>query len=246
MLGARIVDGHRIYDILQDDGTILKFPSVTTILKVLPESAGLKWFWNNFENAEAHTATRAMVGTTCHYFFECECAKQLPNHTPELEQVKYREYLTDDGLAAIGNINRKIQALMDKHDFIPLTLEEGVWSDVLRVAGRVDFKGYLDGKLCIVDLKTSKKFYDESKGEYKARVEYMSENGGKAPKGYFSKHALQLSTYKQAFKERNDDQIEELWIMRVNENNKPELRLMPDVLDDVKDVREMYFEEFNM
>jgi hypothetical protein len=246
MLGARMVSNHRVYDILQDDGSIVSFPSVTTILKALPESEGLKWFKNNFENAEAHTAKRAMVGTTCHFFFESECAKQLPNHTPELEQVAYREYLDDDSLDAIGNINRKIKSVMKQHDFKPITLEEGVWSDVLRVAGRVDFKGYLDGKLCIVDLKTSKKFYDEGKGAYEDRIKYMVENDGQAPKNFFNKHALQLSMYKQAFLERDGDQIEELWILRVNENNKPELRLMADVLEDVKDVRELYFDQFGM
>jgi len=246
MLGARIVNNHRLYDILQTNGTTSSYPSVTTILKALPESEGLKWFKRNFENAEAYTARRAMVGTTCHYFFECECAKQLPNHTPELEDVAYREYLDDDSLDAIGNINRKIKSIMRQHNFKPLTLEEAVWSDELRVAGRVDFKGYLDGKLCIIDLKTSKKFYDESKRDYTERVEYMAENNGQAPLGFSNKHALQLSTYKQAFLERNDDQIEELWILRVNENNKPELRLMADILDDVKVIRGMYFDEFNM
>ena len=246
MLGARMVGGHRVYDILQDDGTTSSYPSVTTILKALPESEGLKWFKRNFENAEAHTAKRAMIGTTSHFFFESECAKQLPNHTPELEDVAYREYLDDDALDAIGNINRKIKVIMRKHDFKPVTLEEAVWSDVLRVAGRVDFKGYLDGKLCIVDLKTSKKFYDESKGDYCDRLKYMAEHDGQAPKDFFNKHALQLSTYKQAFWERNGDEIEQLWILRVNENNKPELRLMADVLDDVKDVRDMYFCEFGM
>ncbi len=246
MLSARMVGGHRVYDIRKDDGSIVSFPSVTTILKALPESEGLKWFKRNFENAEAHTARRAMIGTTCHYFFESECAKQLPNHTPELEDVAYMEYLDDDSLDAIGNINRKIKSVMQQHTFKPVTLEEVVWSDVLRVAGRVDFKGYLDGKLCVVDLKTSKKFYDESKGDYEDRIVYMEEHDGEAPKGFFNKHALQLSTYKQAFLEKNGDQIEELWILRVNENNKPELRLMADIFDDVKDVREMYFDQFGM
>lgn len=246
MIGARIVGGHRIYDILQDDGTTSSYPSVTTVLKVLPESAGLKWFKNNFENAESHTATRAMIGTTCHFFFESECAKQLPNHTPELENVAYKKYLDDDSLSNIGNINRKIKSIMEEHKFEPLTLEEAVWSDVLKVAGRVDFKGYLNGKLCIVDLKTSKKFYDESKRDYNDRIKYMAEHNGQAHPGYFDKHALQLSMYKQAFLERNGEKIEELWILRVNENNKPELRLMPDVLDDVKDVRGMYFDQFEI
>ena len=41
-------------------------------------------------------------------------------------------------------------------------------------------------------------------------------------------------------------EAEELWILRVNENNKPELRQMPDVLEDVKDVREMYYETYGV
>jgi len=49
---ARIVAGHRVYDIRQDNGEIVSYPSATTFLKVLPEPEGLKWFYRNFENPE--------------------------------------------------------------------------------------------------------------------------------------------------------------------------------------------------
>jgi len=187
-----------------------------------------------------------MIGTTCHYFLESQCAKTLPNHVLELEEVNYKDHLNDETLDSIGNINRKISSLMRQHKFEPISLEDVVWSDVLRVAGRVDYRGMLDGKRVILDLKTAKKFHDETKGEYQSRLEYMKENDGQVPPGYFSKFALQLSTYKQCYKETFNWEAEELWIMRVNENNKPELRLMPDVLEDVKDVRELYYDTYGM
>jgi len=170
----------------------------------------------------------------------------LPDHNPDMESIPFDKYLNDEAMECIGNINRKLRSVMKRHDFKPISLEEPVWSDELRVAGRVDYFGYLDGKLAIVDLKTSKSFYDETKSEYATRVEYMDANNGKAPPAYFTKHALQLSMYKQAFRERRGVEAEELWILRVNENNKPELRLMPDVLDDVKEVRQMYYEQYGM
>jgi hypothetical protein len=52
MIGARMVANHRIYDVEQDDGSMSSYPSVTTILKVLPEPQGLKWFRMNFDNPE--------------------------------------------------------------------------------------------------------------------------------------------------------------------------------------------------
>jgi len=187
-----------------------------------------------------------MVGTTCHYFFESQCTKSLPDHVLELEPVDYASHLNEDTLASIGNINRKIESVMRQHDFEPISLEEGTWSNLIQVAGRVDYMGYLDGKLSIVDLKTSKAFHDETKSKYLSRLDYMEDNDGKVPPSFFSKYALQLSTYRQCFKERRGIDIERLWIMRVNENNKPELRLYPDMLDDVLDVRDMYREEYNM
>jgi hypothetical protein len=52
MIDARIIAGHRIYDVREDDGSITQYPSVTTMLKALPEPEGLKWFRQNFENPE--------------------------------------------------------------------------------------------------------------------------------------------------------------------------------------------------
>jgi len=244
-LGARIVGGHRFYDFMYNDNNV-SYPSVTTMLKVLPEPDGLKWFKNNYPDAEKYTARRAMIGTTCHYFFECQCAYHLPDHTPEMEEVAFAEHLDEESLDSIGNINRKIKSIMKQHDFKPISLEDTVWSDVLKVAGRVDYRGMLNGKKVILDLKTAKAFHDETKTEYLNRLDYMQDNDGKAPPGFFSKFALQLSTYKQCYKERFGWEAEELWILRVNENNKPELRLQPDVLDDVKDVREMYYETYGV
>jgi hypothetical protein len=187
-----------------------------------------------------------MIGTTCHFFFESQCAKSLPNHVLELEEVNYKDHLDTDTLASIGNINRKIESVMKKHDFEPISLEDGVWSDKIGVAGRVDYRGMLNGKRVILDLKTAKAFHDENKGQYASRIDYMEDHNGQTPPGFFSKFALQLSTYKQCYVERMDWEAEELWILRVNENNKPELRLMPDALDDVMDVRQMYRDQFGM
>jgi hypothetical protein len=215
---------HRIYDILQDDGTISSYPSVTTLMHALPESDGLKWFRRTHEDPERHTATRAMIGSTCHYYFESRNARMLPDHVPEMEDINFREYLTLDAHAAIKNINLKIKLFMMKHEFKPWWLERPLWSDQYGYAGRVDYIGEFDGVSCILDLKTSKRFYPP-------------ENG-------IDKHALQLSMYKIALKERLDIDIEELIILRVNEANKPELKYCEFSEEDVADLRDLYRNQY--
>lgn len=211
---------HRIYDVRQDDGRVDSYPSVTTLMHALPESEGLKWFRRFHDDPERHTATRAMIGSTCHYFFESKNARMLPDHTPEMEKINFKEYLTPESHAAIKNINQKIAMFMEMHDFNPWWLERPLWSDKYGYAGRVDYIGEFDGVSCILDLKTAKKFYPP-------------ENG-------IDKHALQLSMYQIALKERLGIDIEELIILRVNEANKPELKRCEFSEEDVADLRELY------
>jgi len=50
------------------------------------------------------------------------------------------------------------------HDVKPKLLEQHLWLDLskdYRYAGTVDFVGYVDGKLMILDWKTSKAIYDD-------------------------------------------------------------------------------------
>lgn len=70
------------------------------------------------------------------------------------------------------------QAWRKDSGFKVTDVEQMVWSSDHEFAGTLDFKGILDGKEVIGDLKTSKRFYFE--------------------------HPLQLSAYRQAWLERNN------------------------------------------
>jgi hypothetical protein len=48
-----------------------------------------------------------------------------------------------------------------EHELKPLSMERPVWSATHGVIGTDDFKGYVDGELCIIDYKTGKRLYPE-------------------------------------------------------------------------------------
>lgn len=213
----------RIYDI-KKDGVEVHYPSVTTILGILPLPEGLV-NWQAFNpNANAYMEERAMIGTTAHYYFECKNAHELPGHIPVLEKDVAWKYLNPATAEKIGNICRKIVLMREMHEFRPLWLEEKVWSHKRKVAGRVDFIGYLDGEKAIVDLKTSRRFFDD-------------------PDELYNNHEVQLSAYAIAAKESLGFEAEKLAILRVNENNKPEIRYKDFNPDAVDDVRRLFHDE---
>lgn len=216
----------RLYDI-DLDGVEMHYPSVTTLLGVLPLPEGLL-NWQSFNsNADAYMSERAMVGTTAHYYFECKNAEELPNHTPVLEQDIEWKYLNPSIAEKIGNICRKIKIVKQMHEFKPLWLEAKVWSHKLKTAGRVDFIGYLNGEKAIVDLKTSRKFFDD-------------------PEELYDKHEIQLSAYAIAAEESLGFKPEKLAILRVNENNKPEIRFKKFNPDGVRDIRQLFYDEHHI
>lgn len=118
-----------------------QYPSITTIL-----GAGDKpWLqeWRESmgeERAAAETKRAADRGTAVHDMVEkflnneeTPTAGHLLEHIAEFNTLKLP-------LRPISNI---------------LTQESALWSDTLRVAGRVDCVGYYEGKLSVIDFKTS-------------------------------------------------------------------------------------------
>lgn len=217
MLHAEMTENnHRLYNIQHDDG-IRKYPSVTTIFKCLPLSYGLQRF-QQMPGAAEHTARRAAIGTTCHFYLESKMSHYLNDHVPELEYVNYADYGGPETWEIVRNINLKIDMMVKQHNIVPYKLEMPLWSDEHQYAGRIDFIGWVDGNFSILDLKTSKRLYNED----------------------VDKHALQLSAYKHALIEREGKEVDKLYILRVNENNMPELKEKKDMFNDFLDVREFY------
>jgi hypothetical protein len=217
MLHAEMTkDNHRLYNIQHTEG-IRKYPSVTTIFKCLPLSPGLQRF-KEMPGSNDYMRQRAVIGTTCHFYFESVMSHLLDNHVPELEYVNYAKYGGQETWDIIRNINLKIDMMIKKHNIVPYKLEMPLWSDKYEFAGRIDFVGWVDGELCILDLKTAKRFYNDD----------------------VDKYAMQLSAYKHALMEREGMEATKLYILRVNENNMPEIKEKPDQFNDFLDVREFY------
>ena len=208
----------RFYDI---DGQ--QYPSVTTILGVLPQPAALVNYKNNFPEAEYYTARRAFIGTMTHFYFETFLAcKYLSGHKIKMDQNTDFSFLDEDVSKILDKMIKKITGIVDTWDFKPISLEDKLFSHSLKIAGRVDYIGHLDGRSCIIDLKTSKKFYPP-------------ENG-------IDSHSLQLSAYKMCLEEMMTIDVETLYILRVNENNKIELKEKPFDPDGVKECRTLFKE----
>ena len=116
---------------------------------------------------------------------------------------------------------------MAAHEFNPIALEKKVWSHQLKIAGRVDYIGWYDGELSIIDLKTSKSFYPP-------------ENG-------IDKHSIQLSAYKKCVDDMADTpKITKLYILRVNENNHPEIVEKDYDIDGFIETRKLFHDKYNL
>ena len=219
-VGAEIIDGIRYYTMDRVDGSRVAYPSVTSVMSILPEPKGLIWWQNNNPDHDEIRRERAMIGSTCHYHLECLLAEGLPNHTPELEDIEW-EFLNSRTSKVIKDINEKLDKIVrDDHEWEPEFLEYPIWSHDRNIGGRVDYVGKLDGVPCILDLKTSKRFHPP-------------ENG-------IDRHALQLAAYQHGVEYRTGRKIDQLYILRVNENNRPQLKVIEPDWDGFLYLRERF------
>ena len=135
-------DGQRMYN--TPDGN--KYPSVTTVIGLETREHIKLWRQRiGEEKANRITAGASRRGTKMHNIFE-----------------NYLRAETDD--IGIENPLQKemflaVQPVLD--EITPIALEAPLWSDELRMAGRVDCIGILNDELCIIDFKTSAKHKDE-------------------------------------------------------------------------------------
>lgn len=105
----------------------------------------------------------------------------------------------------VENAISAFKQFVAEHEMKVLESEIALASNTFKYAGRTDIIAELDGKLALLDIKTSSGFYPEM--------------------------GLQLSAYKQAYKEMTGKIIEELWIIRVdNREGKLETKQYEDDL----------------
>ena len=120
------------------------FNSVTTVLKVLSEDAIQAWRKRVGPDVANQIGVRAANrGTAVHSIIE----RYLNN------EEDYAKDVMPDVLQSFTDL----QPILDKRLTEIRALEAPLYSTHLKLAGRVDCVGVFDGKLSIVDFKTSRK-----------------------------------------------------------------------------------------
>lgn len=140
-LGDASVPGTRLY--VTPEGK--KYPSITTVLSVRGKEAIYEWRRRVGEE-EANRVTRHACarGTALHTIAE----KYLNN---ELDIYK------KDEMPHVVALFRSIQPILDNNIGRVVMQERPLYSDHLGIAGRVDLIAEYEGKLSVIDFKTSKR-----------------------------------------------------------------------------------------
>ena len=141
-LPAEIVEGiGRVYTTPEGN----RYPSVTTVIGKASDNSWLDDWKARVGEEEVRkiSAQAARRGTAVH-----ELAENYLNNDP-----KYTRGHMPANIATFG----QIRPLLDKHVGKIYGLEVPLYSDKLRVAGRVDCLAEYNGILSIIDFKTSKR-----------------------------------------------------------------------------------------
>ncbi len=117
------------------------YPSITTILGYGDKPWLQEWRESMGEEAAVAEMHRAATrGTAVHDMAE-KYLKNMPNPTEGHDKLHIPDFM-------------QLRVKLNKVSNI-LTQESALWSDTLRLAGRVDCVGEFNAKRCIIDFKTS-------------------------------------------------------------------------------------------
>ena len=138
-LERETIDGVRHY--VTPEGK--KYPSVTTVTKILNAKAIAEWRKRVGEKEATRVSTKASTrGTRIHKALEKLCLNE--EYTGEMNLTETLMY-------------KSAQGLLEKNLGIVRGVETFLYSDYLRVGGQVDLVGQWDGKYSIIDFKTAAK-----------------------------------------------------------------------------------------
>ena len=210
---ATTTDGVRLYETPEGN----KYPSITTVLSVRNKKGLFEWRKRVGEDVANYVARKAANrGTSVHHM----CEDYINNDfDEEKHKKKFLPYvlfnqLRESVLQKIDNVNAQ---------------ECGLYSDKYKVAGRVDCIAEYDGKLSIIDFKTSSKERSDDWNE-----------------SYY----IQASAYAEMFEERTGIEINQVAILVVTEDgvvqefvkNKTEyLPMLTDTIKEWEEKNEMVF-----
>lgn len=201
-LTTQTLDGKRFY--ATPDGKL--YPSVTTVMSILNKDAIMEWRRRvGEEQANKISSRAARRGTKLHTV----CENYLQN--------KDVSETMPDTMALF----KSIKPIIDKYIDNVYAIEAPLYSHHLRVGGRVDCIAEYDGKLAIIDYKTSSRQKDESQIQ-----------------NYF----MQCAAYAVMFEERTGIPVSRIAIVMAVENDNP-LRFVKkrdDYIDQFISLRNKY------
>ena len=204
---ATTTDGVRLYETPEGN----KYPSITTVLSVRNKKGLFEWRKRVGEDVANYVARKAANrGTAVHHM----CEDYLNNDfDEEKHKKKFLPYVL---------FNQLKESVLQKIDNI-YAQECGLYSDKYKVAGRVDCIAEYDGKLSIIDFKTSSKERSDAWNE-----------------SYY----IQASAYAEMFEERTGIAIDQICILVVTEDGivqdfvKNKAEYLPMLTDTIKEWEE--------
>jgi len=204
---AKTTDGVRLYE--TPDGNF--YPSITTVLSVRNKKGLFEWRKRVGEDVANYVARKAANrGTLVHHM----CEDYLNN---DFDEVKHKKKFLPYVL-----FNQLKESVLQKVDNI-YAQECGLYSDKYKVAGRVDCIAEYNGKLSIIDFKTSTKERSDAWNE-----------------SYY----IQASAYAEMFEERTGIEINQICILVVTEDGvvqefvKDKTEYLPMLTDTIKEWEE--------
>ena len=183
-LPVEYIDGKRFYVTPNDD----KYISITTILSNLSKASISRWRKRVGEKEANKVSTKASRrGTSVHNL--CE------------RYIKNQDGFLDSGMPNEVEMFQSIEPLLNRIDNIHV-VEGALYSDHFKLAGRTDLIAEFDGRLSVVDYKTSNRI--------KAWEHCHS---------YF----MQGAFYAVAYEERTGISVDTIVIIMAVENEQPQL-----------------------
>ena len=210
-LETETINGKRFYKTPEG----LLYPSVTTITGQHGKDKILEWRRRVGEEEANRISTKASNrGTKVHKI----CENYLNNEEDYARTNPAHIHKTmPDSIAMF----KSLQPLLDEHVNNIHALEIPLYSHHLKVAGRVDCIAEYDGKLSIIDFKTSGRLKEES-----------------WIKGYF----MQCSAYAVMYEERTGIPVSQIVIMIAVDSEHPQvfIKKRNDYIKDFISYREAY------
>jgi hypothetical protein len=180
---------HTVYKNIGGD----RVPGVTTVLGMLNKPALLKWAWQMGKDGRELDAVRqgaADIGTVAHALCEAYLRGMeldSTNITPEAL-----------GKAETGFI--RFLDFWDKEGLKVLATELVMVSEAMQVGGTMDVLAErADGRLVVVDLKTSKAIYEEM--------------------------LIQVATYAAIFEEGSRRKVDDVYVVRIGKEDADDLEI---------------------